>query len=965
MTTYFDDENLADDNVTKNSSHSSSLPINPYPGLRPFIYNNELNESVIFKGRSRQIGELVSRLSSSHLVAVVGPSGCGKSSLVLAGLIPALEAGQIYEAGADWSSNSFRPGINPIRSMAATLSKILCRDTQPTAEEVDKWINILNDGENGLLAFHQEYQQQMNGDTNLLLVVDQFEELFREDLSNFKQAHQVIALILSVFLVKPESLYVVITMRTDYYEQCGLFMGLPDALNITQYFTPRLNSSDLKDAITIPAKRFGGSVSSELEALIVQEMHDDLGYDRDNLPLMQHSLMWLWNKAKDRKDNPIELKLKDYKKIGGSKSALSIHANEVYKELSISAQSTARKMFTLMGVKDDGGRVRRRITSSREVIDCGGTKEDIDEIAKVFGSESCSFIRSVGQAVDTWDVTHECFLRQWNKLDNWIQEESDFMIEMFSLCSAYNEYKSDRRGLLDDKEIVRFTHLKKDSSMRMVRGLKYDAQLEKSFNTTIDNAIKFLEDSELELGKNKQRIRGRLVLGCLVFTIIITVGLGYYYNFKENALTREKHINMLSIASNFLKEAQISILQDKIAHLDREKRVASQAAQDFQMQARNLVVSGIPVRYAIEAYSHYLLVFEDDDMIGRGNPICSGVRDIFLHENYSYLKLGFDKTDCENISFSDHNVFLKNAKESVCREASTRTNIKFTHWKHGAGGFWQKAKYPFECKNQPTGIHAEIFESIYKEKFASNDSGDSDLSDSASSIIDLLGRNLDWEGHKYIGDLSDMLVDLTDAAELLWDGNASVFKTNHPALAKYVEINPHLFSDIEKSFDNVNPSKLKLSNWYDQIIKSYNRVPLINDEIRQLLEKTCECGPVYGQASQAAKVCDILESHSKNTEPLFKRTVALAHALGGNTDTAKDIIRSTINMLGTSSYKRYQHNLSLQLQGLLDRIQDQDEEFYLKPKRKEQITNNCDGFFDYKNSSTLDSPVKQSKISLR
>ena len=68
----------------------------PYPGLRPF----RRDETEIFFGRDQQVDHLLEKLADSRFLAVVGESGCGKSSLILAGMIPALETGFMASAGA-------------------------------------------------------------------------------------------------------------------------------------------------------------------------------------------------------------------------------------------------------------------------------------------------------------------------------------------------------------------------------------------------------------------------------------------------------------------------------------------------------------------------------------------------------------------------------------------------------------------------------------------------------------------------------------------------------------------------------------------------------------------------------------------------------------------------------------------------------------------------------------------------
>ena len=95
----------------------SEVQRQPYPGLRPF----EATEADLFFGREEHVDALLERLSASHFVAVVGESGAGKSSLVRAGLLPALEAGFVVEAGSDWRIALLRPGGAPLTALADAL----------------------------------------------------------------------------------------------------------------------------------------------------------------------------------------------------------------------------------------------------------------------------------------------------------------------------------------------------------------------------------------------------------------------------------------------------------------------------------------------------------------------------------------------------------------------------------------------------------------------------------------------------------------------------------------------------------------------------------------------------------------------------------------------------------------------------------------------------------------------------
>src|SRR4030095_2779156 len=149
---------------------------NPFPGLRPF----REDEEYLFFGRENQVDAMVDKLAATHFLAVVGTSGSGKSSLVNCGLRPALHGGLMASAGTSWRMAQFRPGNDPMRAMARALAEngVLFRDYQAggltLAEIIDTTLRM---SKLGLIDIYE--QAQLGEDVNLLVVVDQFEELFR------------------------------------------------------------------------------------------------------------------------------------------------------------------------------------------------------------------------------------------------------------------------------------------------------------------------------------------------------------------------------------------------------------------------------------------------------------------------------------------------------------------------------------------------------------------------------------------------------------------------------------------------------------------------------------------------------------------------------------------------------------------------------------------------------------------
>ena len=216
----------------------------PYPGLRPF----QREESDIFFGRNKQIDELLDRLDRQHFVAVTGPSGCGKSSLVQAGLIAGLESGLMLKAGARWRVAGLRPGNNPLRSLADRLLDATALGSERAADPnaAEHLLATLRRGPLGLVEALR--QTPLPERTNLLVLVDQFEELFRYQESQAAmqttpsrrqhpsdEADAFVALLLATAAEQSTPIYIVITMRSDYLGHCSMFTGLPEAINESQY----------------------------------------------------------------------------------------------------------------------------------------------------------------------------------------------------------------------------------------------------------------------------------------------------------------------------------------------------------------------------------------------------------------------------------------------------------------------------------------------------------------------------------------------------------------------------------------------------------------------------------------------------------------------------------------------------------------------------------------------------------
>jgi WD40 repeat protein len=420
----------------KSATEMTELSTSPYPGLRAF----RSDESDIFFGREAQTDSLLERVQRSHFLAVVGPSGCGKSSLVRAGMIAALESGFMADAGSRWRIVEMRPGDRPISRLAEALSASHVSGSEHAgwAEEAAFFEAALRRGPLGLTEMLQETQPSVHA--NLLLLVDQFEEIFRfREKGDPDEADAFVDLLLATAQRRKARAYVVTTMRSDFLGDCTLFKGLPEAINRSQYLTPRLTRDQCRAAIVGPAKVFGG----DLEPALVNRLLNDFGPDPDQLPLLQHALMRMWTRVTERLngsgDCPSEtllaipskkvmLAVSDYDGLGGLSRALSDHADEVLKELTDPQRKVAEVMFRRLTERGIGKRDTRAPARLSDVAAVAGVSyAEVAAVVEAFRRpDRCFVTPPVGLTIGPetlLDIGHESLIRQWCQLSDWVEKE--------------------------------------------------------------------------------------------------------------------------------------------------------------------------------------------------------------------------------------------------------------------------------------------------------------------------------------------------------------------------------------------------------------------------------------------------------------------------------------------------------------------------------------------------------------
>lgn len=303
---------------------------NPFPGLRPF----ESHENHLFFGREGQSDELLRRLRRTRFLAVVGTSGSGKSSLMRAGLLPALHGGFMAQTAATWHIAVLRPGSDPLGNLAEAMSALAPFQLQNELANYQAAMLRASLSRSSLGLIETCKQAPLPANENLLVVVDQFEELFRfkqeaQKIGHGEEAAAFVQLLLEAARQRDVAIYVVLTMRSDFLGDCAQFRDLPEAINDGQYLIPRMMREQRRAAITGPINVANGAITDRL----VQRLLNDVGDNPDQLPILQHALMRSWDhwQAQRRESEPLDLP--HYETIGAMAEALSQHADEAFLEL--------------------------------------------------------------------------------------------------------------------------------------------------------------------------------------------------------------------------------------------------------------------------------------------------------------------------------------------------------------------------------------------------------------------------------------------------------------------------------------------------------------------------------------------------------------------------------------------------------------------------------------------------------
>ena len=396
--------------------------VRPYLGLRAF----REEDAAFFFGREAFTERLVEAVERTPFLAVVGPSGSGKSSVGQAGLIPALRKG-VLEGSKAWEFAVFRPYKNPLWQLAAPLVFLL----EPEMDEVTRLAKVgeladyLREGRVGLadaagrILEKRHYVAQAAGAERLVLVADQFEELF-----TYKESEPEREIFLGHLLAAAEerdgALTVILTLRADFYSHCLGVRPLADRLEGRVVNIGPMTEEELRRAIEEPARKVGVGFETGLVERILEDVRGEPGA----LPLLEFALTELWERRRGGL-----LPHEAYEEFGGVDGAIAQRAERECERFSEEEKKLTRRIFlNLVTPGEETEDIRRRAALAEMLPEEPAHADSVRAVVKALAdARLITTGREEASGEETVEVAHEALIRGWERLKGWVQEDRAFL----------------------------------------------------------------------------------------------------------------------------------------------------------------------------------------------------------------------------------------------------------------------------------------------------------------------------------------------------------------------------------------------------------------------------------------------------------------------------------------------------------------------------------------------------------
>jgi basic membrane lipoprotein Med (substrate-binding protein (PBP1-ABC) superfamily) len=354
-------------------------------------------------------------------------------------------------------------------------------------------------------------------DSRLLLVIDQFEELFTLTRDEVERS-RFLANLLPVLEDPHGRVMVVLTLRADFYDrplaypEFGARMG-DGVVNVVS-----LTPDELEEAAQKPAELAGVLFEPALLAALLTDVVGRPG----GLPLFQYTLTELFNRRVED-----TLTLDSYRTMDGVRGALTRRANDLYSELDAGQRVAAKQLFLrLVTISDSDEWGRRRVPASEivsldvDVVDLQGV------IARYAEHRLLTLDRDFVTGSPTVEVAHEALLTEWGRLRSWIEQNRQDVRRHAALTTAMNEWAGADR---DPDYLLSGTRLEGYEQWAATATMQLTADERNYLDTAIemrDQARAVEEDRVALEQKTARSAKRRLWSLAAALGLLVAVGVG-------------------------------------------------------------------------------------------------------------------------------------------------------------------------------------------------------------------------------------------------------------------------------------------------------------------------------------------------------------------------------------------------------------------------------------------------------
>ncbi len=532
----------------------------PFMGLRYF----DESQAHLFFGRETLTAELVERIfpetpsfRENHFLAIIGASGSGKSSVVRAGLVP------VIRRQTGWPIHIITPAAHPLKALAASLTG----DSESVTAAATLMDNLAQDPRSLDLYVTRLVGRFAKSPHKLLLVIDQFEELFTLCKDETERRAFVDNLMHAAAADGPTT--IVLTLRADFYDHCAPYDQLRDALAQHQAYIGPMNAAELRQAIERPA----ANVRLTFEEGLVDLLLRDVGAsgaqtpEPGALPLLSHALLETW-----RRREGSQLTLAGYHTAGGVHSAIAQTAESVYQSLPPEQQAIARNIFLRLTELGEGTQDTRRRAELDELV----TKQEAEATVSMVLQRLIE-TRLVITSEEGAEVAHEVLIRAWPTLRQWLDENREGLrihrqlTEAAKIWDSLTQepaalYRGTRLGQALEWADQRLYHLSKLELAFLQESKEAELLEHQKRETALRKELEQAQQSAL-LYKRLSRMWPKLFFPFFLLTLLIS-SLGYFIinNLVANSL-QERFTNQLLDAGRLVAESTVQYEDNRLQTL--------------------------------------------------------------------------------------------------------------------------------------------------------------------------------------------------------------------------------------------------------------------------------------------------------------------------------------------------------------------------------------------------------------